>query len=219
VPIENDGATLKAGTPERFLATRFDERHPSFSRTGAGWHTISETLAAVLLKEPDLNGLPANTPAAIRRLLRRCLDKDPHERLRDIGEARIAIGGPAEEMPAAIAPRHALLPWAIAGTLALATLAAVVVAWRATRPIDRPLMWLSVDLGPEARASRDFTAAISPDGSRLVFPVGEFGASKLAERILGQPNATPLAGTEGGVEPCAERRVTATVAYNNAVCL
>src|SRR5215471_2246591 len=56
--------------------------------------TISETLAAVLLKEPDLTGLPASTPAAIRRLLRRCLDKDPQERLRDIGEARIAIGTP-----------------------------------------------------------------------------------------------------------------------------
>ena len=163
--------------------------------------TISETLAAVLLKEPDLTGLPASTPAAIRRLLRRCLDKDPQERLRDIGEARIAIGTPVEEMPSAATPRHALLPWAIAGTLALATLAAGVVAWRATRPIDRPLMWLSVDLGPEARAGRDFTVAISPDGSRLVFPVGEIGASKLAVRLLGQPNATPLLGTEGGVNP------------------
>jgi serine/threonine-protein kinase len=73
--------------------------------------------------------------------------------------------------------------------------------WRATRPTDRPLMWLSVDLGPDARAGRDFTAAISPDGTRLVFPIGDAGASRLAVRSLGQPNATPLAGTEGGANP------------------
>ena len=62
-------------------------------------------------------------------------------------------------------------------------------------------MWLSVDLGPEARAGRDFTAAISPDGTRLVFPIGDASDSRLAVRSLGQPNATPLAGTEGGDNP------------------
>jgi serine/threonine-protein kinase len=73
--------------------------------------------------------------------------------------------------------------------------------WRATRPTDRPLMWLNVDLGPDARAGRDFTAAISPDGTRLVFPIGDAGASRMAVWSLGQPNATPLAGTEDGGNP------------------
>jgi serine/threonine-protein kinase len=163
--------------------------------------TISETLAAVLLKEPDLTGLPASTPAAIRRLLRRCLDKDPHERLRDIGEARIAIGAPAEGMPAATAARRAVLPWAIAGTLALAPLTAGVIAWRATRPPDRPMMRFSADLGPEAVAGIRITVAISPDGARIVYPVRYQNTVQLATRLMDQSKATILAGTEDGRDP------------------
>src|SRR6516162_3352393 len=56
-----------------------------------GGETVSDTLAAVLLKEPPLDGLPSDTPPGLRRLLRRCLEKDPQQRLRDIGEMRIAI--------------------------------------------------------------------------------------------------------------------------------
>ena len=53
--------------------------------------SISETLAAVLLKDPDWSALPSNTPAKVRRLLQRCLTRDPKNRLQDIGEARIAL--------------------------------------------------------------------------------------------------------------------------------
>ena len=56
-----------------------------------GGETVSDTLAAGLLKEPRLDGLPGDTSPGIRRLLRRCLAKDAQQRLRDIGEARIAI--------------------------------------------------------------------------------------------------------------------------------
>jgi serine/threonine-protein kinase len=123
-------------------------------------------------------------------------------RLRDIGEARIAIDRPREAAVAAsvtVERKRRVLPWAVA----LAVTAGLAGAgwWRATRPVDRPLMWLSVDLGPDARAGRDFTAAISPGGTRLVFPIGEPRASRLAVRSLGQPNAVPLAGTEGGADP------------------
>ena len=64
--------------------------------------TLSETLAAVMMTEPDWDGLPSTTPASmsVRRLLERCLRKDPMSRLRDIGEARIQI----EEMPEEAAP-------------------------------------------------------------------------------------------------------------------
>src|SRR5262249_16250254 len=53
--------------------------------------TVSETMAFVMTKEPDWTALPANTPLRLRDLLRRCLVKDSRSRLRDIGEARIAI--------------------------------------------------------------------------------------------------------------------------------
>jgi serine/threonine protein kinase len=52
---------------------------------------VSHTLAAVIMKEPDWIALPGTTPASIQRLVRRCLHKDPKQRLRDIGDARIAI--------------------------------------------------------------------------------------------------------------------------------
>src|SRR5260370_16605972 len=53
--------------------------------------TASETMAAVMMKEPDWNVLPPNTPSRLSDLLRRCLVKDPRNRLRDIGEARTAM--------------------------------------------------------------------------------------------------------------------------------
>src|SRR5439155_10370686 len=53
--------------------------------------TASETMAAMMMKEPDWNTLPADSPARVRGLLHRCLTKEPRNRLRDIGEARIAI--------------------------------------------------------------------------------------------------------------------------------
>src|SRR6516225_4297420 len=87
---------------------------------------VSHTLAAVIMKEPDWNALPATTPASIRRLVRRCLHKDPKQRLRDIGDARIAIEealtgspdvGAVREPPRHPAPSptwRQVLPWALA---------------------------------------------------------------------------------------------------------
>ena len=169
--------------------------------------TVSDALASVIKSEPDWSALPADTPRHIRRLLERCLRKDPKLRLRDIGDARMLLDEPSEPAPLTATPAAATapagrswMPWALGVTAAVA-LAMGVLLWRATRPVDRPPMWLSVDLGPDARAARDLTAVISPDGTRLVFPIGEPGASKLAVRPLAQPNATPLAGTEGGSYP------------------
>ena len=99
--------------------------------------TLSEILAAVLMNEPDWSQLPESTPPRLRALLRRCLNKDPKQRLRDIGEARIAIeeilsGPEPEEIPAtppAGAPggaRWSGRKWlaALAATVALVVLAA-----------------------------------------------------------------------------------------------
>ena len=53
--------------------------------------TLSDTIAAILEREPDWPALPAATPDKVRRLLRRCLEKDAERRLRDIGDARLDI--------------------------------------------------------------------------------------------------------------------------------
>ena len=97
----------------------------------------------------------------------------------------------------------ATLPWAIASVV-LVVVAAVALwlAWRATRPVDLPLTRLSVDLGPDAMTGFSLTAAISPDGRRLVFPArGPDGKQQLATRLLDQAQATLLPGTENGRDP------------------
>src|SRR5213594_1150779 len=73
--------------------------------------TLTDTLASVVRAEPEWDMLPATTPGAVRKLLRRCLTKDPRLRLRDIGEARIAIEQikAGEEPPAVSAPRASRL--------------------------------------------------------------------------------------------------------------
>src|SRR5438477_8341928 len=68
--------------------------------------TTSETMAAVMMKEPDWTALPANTPARLRELVRRCLIKEPRRRLQAIGDARIAL----EEALSGSEPDHPVLP-------------------------------------------------------------------------------------------------------------
>ena len=169
-----------------------------------GGETISHTLADVLRGPIELKRLPGETPEAIRELLRRCLDRDVKNRLRDIGEARVAIDQPRGRVPAAPAPSGGKQKrWAIG--LAVMTLIAAGASfgwWRATQPVARPVMRFSVDLGPDAVAGSRTTVAISPDGTRIAYPVrGADGIQRLATRLLDQPNATPLAGTEGSADP------------------
>ena len=168
-----------------------------------GGETVSDSLAAVLTREPNYNKLPRDTPAHIRRLLERCLRKDPKLRLRDIGEARIALdetAAPAEASPSAVPARRALVPWTIAAVL---TLALAATLWYALRPAPTmPLLRLNVDLGPESVVGGRTTAALAPDGSRIVFPLQhEGGVPQLATRLLADDKVIPLAGTEGGGDP------------------
>jgi Tol biopolymer transport system component len=156
--------------------------------------TITDVLAAVVKSEPDWNAVPQK----VRRLLASCMEKDPKRRLQAIGDYRLLL----EEQLQAGSLRHSRLSWVVAAALAVIAIVAGVGWWRATRPVDRPLMRLEVDLGPDAVAGQFTTTAISPDGARLVFPVKDpDGKQKLATRLLGETKAAALSGTENGRDP------------------
>jgi serine/threonine-protein kinase len=158
--------------------------------------TISDTLAAVLRHEPDWKSIPVR----LQKLLRLCLARDPRERLREIGDARFLIDEPT---PSVTAPAATSSPrgWIAAAALALALLVTGAFLWRATRPVDRPMLRFSADLGPDAVAGTFSTVAISPDGTRIVYPVRAGSGNQLATRLMDQSNATVLPGTEDARNP------------------
>jgi len=169
--------------------------------------TVSETLASVIKDTPDLTRLPEATPPTIRRMLGRCLEKDPRRRLRDIGEARFVLEEPEGEgqfagqglSPATL--RHRVIPWLLAAAFGLVALAVLALWWRDTRPVLHPLLRFSADLGPEALVGNFATVAIAPDGTRIAYPVRTSSGIQLATRLMEQSRATVLAGTESAEQP------------------
>ncbi len=139
--------------------------------------TVSDTLAAVLKTDPDFDALPADTPPRVRRLLRRCLVRNPRERLRDAGDARIllreAIAGAPDEAPApapsgptARAPRRWLLPAAVTVAAAIGAGAMAFLRPGAPEPAPRRFFLpIRGDVTPSA-------LALAPDGSALAVLTG-----------------------------------------------
>ncbi|HSE62470.1 MAG TPA: protein kinase [Thermoanaerobaculia bacterium] len=178
--------------------------------------TVSDSLAAVLKSEPDWAALPAETPARVRDLLRRCLRKDPKRRLHDVADARIEIEeAAAEPVPSPVEPgprevrrpRQVLVLWVAAGILVGA-----VAAFLATRgPTvtsdggDRSSIRSSLPLPADTRVDtggRRPSMAFSPDGASLVFrAVGSNGAARLYMRTLDRPEVVPIPGSEDGFNP------------------
>ena len=160
--------------------------------------TVSDILAAVLTKEPDWTGVPPG----MQRLLGRCLERDPKQRLRDIGDSRFFLEDAARKPHSA---SRSNLPWMIsAAALTIAAVAAPLAYRQFTRQAAPPVLRLSVDLGEDAAIEprRGASMALSPDGSRLVYVTGQpMTRSRLALRRLDQPKATPLDGTEGAEAP------------------
>ena len=107
-----------------------------------GGDTVVHTLADVLRRSIEFTSREG--PAPIKTLLRRCLDRDGKTRLRDIGEARIALeslANPAHEdglecLPTPSEPWSKKVAWVVAGVLALALSSAGFGWWRSTRPVD-----------------------------------------------------------------------------------
>ena len=162
---------------------------------------ISTTLAAVLMREPEWTALPATTPPALVTLIQRCLERDPKQRLRDIGEARLLLsnpqsmnGRPAVAASGPVATRSRIDPRLAVGALAFAGVAAIG-AW-VLKPVPvsprAPLAQFAITLAKDQSYTRttDRVIAISPDGSRIAY----VASGQLFVRALDQLEPVVVAG-------------------------
>ena len=170
---------------------------------------VSLTLADVMRAEPKWEHLPEGLSSALHTYLKRCLQKDPRQRVRDIGDVRLAIEGAfelSESRPtgAADAPvgdqltrRQRALPW-VAG-IAVGVLIAGLAAWTFTPQSLRPLGRFVVSTEPTvplvvSRNGGD--VAISPDGTRIVYVAGSLDSSHLHVRPVDQLEGTRISSEE-----------------------
>lgn len=169
--------------------------------------TPSDTIAAVLEREPDWGALPVGVSATLRRLLKRCLHKEAKHRLHDIADARIELDDAASDMgDAQSAPEErSARPRAHASSRRYVLRAAAVLAVLVLIAIvARPIWWPQSPAPPITRLSIPLAAAdafsgagrpmvaISPDGRRIVYTANQ----RLYMRTLDQLDAVPIAGTE-----------------------
>ena len=174
--------------------------------TGA---SLTELLAAVVSLEPDWSQLPADTPHDVRRLLRRCLQRDLRLRLPDIGSARLELAevlahrSEPEAMPSGPTSGKRLLramPWLIAAIAVAAGTYAIVSVERppGVRGVE-PLSRLTLEIPPSLAATRIGVPHISPDGRHVVI-VGQ--ERRLHLRRMDALEFEPMAGTEGASSAC-----------------
>jgi hypothetical protein len=168
--------------------------------------TISDTIAAILEREPDQMMLPVDTPVPIRRLLRRCLEKDRNGRLDSAASARLeiddAIASPAAETLALAAmPSRRVMPVAIAA-LAGGAATAAFVAWALMRPaLVAPVLPSRFAIVPPLAQSLNVSApdrdlTLAPDGRHFVYRAGGVPSlgSPLMVRAIDQLEAHRLPG-------------------------
>jgi serine/threonine-protein kinase len=178
-------------------------------RRAFGGDEITDTLAFVITKEPDWSAMPASAPSTLDRLLRRCLEKDPKRRLRDIGEARIELeGAEPSHLVVASEARHAdrkgltvptWVAWVSAAVVGI-LIAATVTNWQReapTLPARISRFAIPVPSGFQMMLGQNPSLAISPDGTSIVFETG----GRLHMRTLDRFAAEPIPGTDGANQP------------------
>jgi len=177
--------------------------------------TVSDTMASILTAEPDWTAAGADVPPRLNSLLRRCLQKDPARRLRDIGDARLEIEEIRAEGSGARGPSRpvggvtpsgrlrAPLLWGLAGLLAGALLVfaglRLTGRGRDTSPGQPVRAVLPLPEGVQVRWGAQPNLAISPDGSTVVFRGrGEKGPQGFFRQRLSGGEAELIPGTQGG---------------------
>jgi eukaryotic-like serine/threonine-protein kinase len=166
--------------------------------------TISDAIAQVLTKDPDWTALPAETPVPIRKLLRRCLEKDRKKRLPDAADARLEIddalakpsADPESPTDARRPAPRARIAWTIAALTTVALVVALVPAvvhLREPPPVVAPEMRLEISTPPSGDPA---SLAISPNGRLLVFAGDSGRGTRLWLRALGESTTRVLDGTD-----------------------
>jgi Tol biopolymer transport system component/predicted Ser/Thr protein kinase len=178
-----------------------------------GGETVTDTLAAIVREDPDWAALPAHTPTVLRELLARCLVKDPKSRLRDIGDARIALeqaiadptGG--TRAPAAAAPTSGRALAVVATALPVAAIASLVT-WLLVRPAPAPPLPLSrfatpLPLDALPLRTGGTGVAFAPDGTSVVYAAHPAltAAPVLFQRRLNAVDVEKVPNTNAGTAP------------------
>ena len=153
--------------------------------------TMSDVLAAVLEREPRWEALPAATPPAVRRLLHRCLEKDPRRRLRDIGDATDDLTSHGYGPTAANLGRSpsTWMTYALAGGLALAVILVGTWRWSATGREDGPPTSVRLQRLTDTVGIED-SPVISPDGKTVAFVAAVDGHRQIFVKLIS--GGTPL---------------------------
>ncbi|MCU1235578.1 MAG: serine/threonine protein kinase [Candidatus Solibacter sp.] len=150
--------------------------------------TITDLIASVVKEQPDLERVPAQ----VRRLLQKCLEKDPRQRLRDIGDWRLLLA----DAPKTAVDWHRTWLWpAVAAALLLALAAISFIHFR-EKPPAADVVRFDIP-APEKNATPN-GPRISPDGRRIAFAVRDQGGkASIWVHTLESHSARRLAGTEG----------------------
>ncbi len=178
-------------------------------RRAFGGETMTDVLVSVVSGEPDWSLLPSYTPPGVRRLVRRCLKRDPRNRLRDLGDAIIELTeatGPSSDdgiaAVEAVLPSRNLALWAIIGPV-LGVILGVALLWflgLEDHPGPRPVRQLATVSQPVAMyGSFAPSLATSPNAELLVYSAGI--PRVLYGQLRDQLESAPLAGTEGAMSP------------------
>jgi len=177
-------------------------------RSAFGGETVSDTVAHLLRGEPDWTGLPANCPAGLVRLLRRCLRKDADQRLHDLADARVILEEVRAEIESGVvqtesalepAPRARVLLWAAIALVVGALLGTWVTGLTLRPSSPSRAAHLSLLFPEEApyHARGEFDFRISPGGDYVIYPASLPNRPRqLFVRALDRLGAEPLADTE-----------------------
>ncbi len=165
---------------------------------------VTEVLASVLKDAPSHESLPAGTPPAIRRLLRRCLEKNPANRLDSMAVARLEIedalrdpDGVVGAAPSVSPAARPVWPWAVAALAVVMAGVAGVMVWRTPAPLAAR-MSISLPDGHQVTSG----PIITRDGARIVFASGSgVGEPRLYLRTMDSFELKELPGTAGATRP------------------